>query len=739
MKRSPRRPAPEIPSGELVVQAPPEIPPVPPSRWQQMVQVVPMLTGTLATALLFAGREGGTYSYVIGAVFGFSTLGMLLTSAGSGGGPKKAEMMAARRDYLRHLAALRRQVRDTAAKQRTGLHYRHPDPGSLWSTVDSFRLWERRPGDGDFAVVRVAVGPQTLATPLHPAADRAAGGSGAADRRGAAPVPRRLLGGARPAGGDLAAQLRPGAPERRDAGRRGPGAGAGDAGAAGGVPRTRGPADRGLRRTAPPGAVGVDEVAAARDAPGAHRRGRAGPAGRRLRGRAGGPPGRPPGQQGQVRPGRPAGRGAAPHLVVVLDGGDLAGGGHLGADGGVDGVTLIDLDGAPPRLLDPAAIVLDPSGGGWHDVRRGRRRAGRPEVGRVPDALAIPEVEAIARRLAPLRLAVAGGTDDDNGKRDTGTDLAALLALDDPWSLDVARAWAPRPHRARLRVPIGVGPQGQPVEIDLKESAQDGMGPHGLLIGATGSGKSELLRTLVLGLAATHSSETLNFVLIDFKGGATFARLDRLPHVAAFITNLEAELPLVDRMTDAINGEVVRRQELLRRAGDYDSVRDYERARAGGAPLAPLPSLLVVCDEFSELLEAKPDFIDLFVQIGRVGRSLGVHLLLASQRLEEGRLRGLDTHLSYRVGLRTFSSLESRTVLGVPDAYELPRSPGHGYLKSGTEPLTRFKAAYVSGVHQQPGRSGAAAATGAAGRGLRHPVRAAASAVGGAADPVSRG
>src|SRR5690242_2888933 len=75
VKRSPRRPAPEIPSGELVVQAPPEIPPVPPSRWQQMVQVVPMLTGTLATALLFAGRDGGTYSYVIGAVFGFSTLG----------------------------------------------------------------------------------------------------------------------------------------------------------------------------------------------------------------------------------------------------------------------------------------------------------------------------------------------------------------------------------------------------------------------------------------------------------------------------------------------------------------------------------------------------------------------------------------------------------------------------------------------------------------------------------------
>ncbi|GHJ05650.1 hypothetical protein TPA0907_00170 [Micromonospora humidisoli] len=90
----------------------------------------------------------------------------------------------------------------------------------------------------------------------------------------------------------------------------------------------------------------------------------------------------------------------------------------------------------------------------------------------------------------------------------------------------------------------------------------------------------------------------------------------------------------------------------------------------------------------------RPDFIDMFVQIGRVGRSLGMHLLLASQRLEEGRLRGLETHLSYRLGLRTFSSMESRAVLGVADAYELPRSPGHGYLKaaprgwSGSRPRT---------------------------------------------------
>lgn len=252
-------------------------------------------------------------------------------------------------------------------------------------------------------------------------------------------------------------------------------------------------------------------------------------------------------------------------------------------------------------------------------------------------------------------------------------------------------------------MPIGVGEDGAPVMLDLKEAAQEGMGPHGLCVGATGSGKSELLRTLVLGLAVTHTSETLNFVLADFKGGATFTGMGQMPHVAAVITNLADDLTLVDRMGDSIRGELQRRQELLRSAGNYANIHDYEKARAAGAPLEPLASLVLVIDEFSELLTAKPDFIDMFIQIGRIGRSLGVHLLLASQRLEEGKLRGLDTYLSYRIGLRTFSAAESRTAIGVPDAYHLPSVPGSGYLKFGTDEMTRFKAAYVSGTYRSGG------------------------------------
>ncbi len=127
------------------------------------------------------------------------------------------------------------------------------------------------------------------------------------------------------------------------------------------------------------------------------------------------------------------------------------------------------------------------------------------------------------------------------------------------------------------------------------------------------------------------------------------------------------------------------------------------RCAPGRRPdLEPLPHLFVVIDEFGELLTAKPDFIDLFLSIGRIGRSIGVHLLLSSQRIEGGNLKGLDTYLSYRLGLRTFSADESRTVLDTTDAFHLPPLPGFGYLKVDTSHYERFKASYVSGAYRGP-------------------------------------
>lgn len=380
-----------------------------------------------------------------------------------------------------------------------------------------------------------------------------------------------------------------------------------------------------------------------------------------------------------------------PHIVVVLDGRSLPPDSVLANPEGLQGVTVLEVvpgelttgGGELSIVVRPEALHLESAHGAAYEG--------------TPDALSYESAEALARQLAPLRMATGG---DDDEPLLANLEFTDLLNLGDAASVDTQRTWRPRSLAERLRVPIGVGEDGRPVMLDLKEVAQEGMGPHGLCVGATGSGKSELLRTLVLGLAVTHSSETLNFVLADFKGGATFAGMAQMPHVAAVITNLADDLTLVDRMGDSIRGELNRRQEMLRDAGNYANIHDYEKARAAGAALQPIPSLVLVIDEFSELLTAKPDFIEMFVQIGRIGRSLGVHLLLASQRLEEGRLRGLETYLSYRVGLRTFSAAESRAAIGVPDAYELPNVPGSGLLKFGTGEMVRFKAAYVSGVYR---------------------------------------
>ncbi|UFQ15325.1 MULTISPECIES: type VII secretion protein EccCa [Streptomyces] len=322
------------------------------------------------------------------------------------------------------------------------------------------------------------------------------------------------------------------------------------------------------------------------------------------------------------------------------------------------------------------------------------------------DAVSIPGAEGLARMLAPLRLSAESAAE---GTPISGpVDFPTLLGIDDPAALDLKRLWAPRGERDFLRVPIGLNDRHEPVLLDLKESSELGMGPHGLCVGATGSGKSELLRTLVLALVATHSPEDLALVLVDYKGGATFAPFTQLPHVAGVITNLENQAGLVERVHTSLAGEVKRRQQVLKDAGNVADIGHYAalRAKHPELDLEALPHLFVVIDEFGELLTAKPDFIDLFLSIGRIGRSIGVHLLLSSQRIESGKLKGLETYLSYRLGLRTFSADESRTVLDTVDAFQLPPLPGFGYLKVDTSTYERFKAGYVSGAHRGPALTG---------------------------------
>ncbi|MEJ3746500.1 type VII secretion protein EccCa [Actinomycetes bacterium KLBMP 9797] len=693
VRRPTRRPAPELPGGELLLEAPPEIPEPTGRQWAQTLTMLPMVLMMAGMVLLYSTTTTGVGAirYVFYGLFGGAMIVMLVVALITGGGPSRQQMGLARRGYLRHLSQQRLRVLRAAAAQRKALAYLHPDPDSLWSLAVSYRLWERRRDDPDFTVVRIGTGPQEPTTTLVPPdtqpLERLEPLSALALRRFLTtyktipdqPIAVPLTGFGRiylpghrgrsvamvralliqlatfHAPDDLRIAVCAGERERADWEWLK------------WLPHALHPEKNDALGSLRLVASAVTAIEAMLDDLLSHRP--------------------------RFDPESPT-RASGPHVVVVLDSGTIAGADHLMTGSGVEGVTILDLTTAPPRVLDPSALVLD--------IDADRTLVGETLdeeiVLGVADGIDIPTAEGLARQLAPLRL-TAGASGEAPMSADLG--LAELLDLGDPFLFDPDTTWVQRPNRDRLRVKFGIRADGSPIELDLKESAQDGMGPHGLLIGATGSGKSELLRTLVLALAITHPPNSLNFALIDFKGGATFARMDTLPHTSAVVTNLVEELHLVDRMTDAINGELIRRQELLRAAGNFSSFRDYEKARAAGAPLAEVPTLLVIIDEFSELLTARPDFIDIFVQIGRVGRALGVHLLLASQRLEEGRLRGLEAHLSYRLCLRTFADMDSRVVLGVGDAFRLPRQPGHGFLKVGTEPMERFRSAYVSGVYRR--------------------------------------
>jgi DNA segregation ATPase FtsK/SpoIIIE, S-DNA-T family len=691
-----------MPGGEVHLEPPPEVPRVIPGnvmmKMMPAVMVVAMIGMTVLLFTTGGAAARNPITLLFPAMMMFSMIGMF-ASGGRSSGQRKAEMNEDRRDYLRYLGQMRERARDAADEQRAALEWNHPDPAALWSLATSRRMWERRISDADFGHLRVGRGSQRLATRLVPPQ------TGPVDEL--EPITtlalRRFV---------RAHSIVPELPI--SVSLRGFAA----VGITGEHDQVRGLARALISQLVTfhsPDDVLLAIVTSGRTKQEwewakwlphvQHPRLTDGIGQMRMMG----------GSLAQVEqwldeelgdrqrfvrnaPPQPD----QPHVVIVIDDGEVTLEENIVLEEGLIGVTVIDLSESLGNLAARRGLRLIVDGD-----KVGARTGTTVEAFGSPDSMSIAECEALARRLSPYRIGAQDGPGDEEPLL-AGVSFTDLLGLSDLMTFDVQQAWRPRPLRDKLRVPFGVGEYGQPVELDIKEAAQEGMGPHGLCIGATGSGKSEFLRTVVLGMITTHSSAMLNLILVDFKGGATFLGLQDAPHVAAVITNLADDLTLVDRMKDALAGEMNRRQELLKSAGNFANVKEYERARENGADLDPLPALFIVVDEFSELLAQKPDFADLFVAIGRLGRSLQMHLLLASQRLEEGKLRGLDSHLSYRIGLKTFSASESRAVLGVPDAYELPSIPGSGYLKFDTTTMTRFKATYVSGPYRQAGVSGVA-------------------------------
>ncbi|MGW1108812.1 type VII secretion protein EccCa [Streptomyces sp. NPDC002540] len=683
-----------MPEGEVSLQEPPTLPEIVPDSsavWTYLPMA--MMSGSMMLAFIRPGGSGGVLTYVAMGVMVLGSVVMMVGQVIRKSGERKQRLRGERRDYLRYLSQTRRKVHRTVVEQQLALAWRHPAPRTLRSMVRTTRLWERRTKDDDFAEVRVAVGDQQLATPLSPVSAKPVEDL---DPMCAHALRRFMRAYGTVPDQPIALYLRSWARVLLR----------GDEAAIRGLVRAvlcqlavfHAPEDLWItlcvsdeRRAewdwvkwlphnlhpheqdgAGPARMAASDLSGLLDLLGAEFAER-------------------PGFDSEAVPGRDE-----PFTVVVVDGGQVPSGHRLDG-GGLRNVVVLDLSEALRWRPGRVTLRLDVQPDAVRLVRTDRSRKEQSTLLGRPDTLGPVGARALARMLAPYRMSL---TADAVEPLSTDVQLTTLLGISDLHRHEPDALWRRSTGAARLRVPVAVGADGAPVELDIKEAAQGGMGPHGMLIGATGSGKSELLRTLVVALALTNSSETLNFVLVDFKGGATFLGLDGLPHTSAVITNLADEAALVERMRDALHGELMRRQELLRAAGNYSSALEYEKARASGTPLAPLPSLFIVVDEFSELLAAHRDFMDLFVMIGRLGRSLGVHLLLASQRLDEGRMHQLESHLSYRVGLRTFSAMESRGVLGVPDAYQLPSQPGAGFLKSGVEELTRFRAAYVSGAYR---------------------------------------
>ncbi|MET9383174.1 type VII secretion protein EccCa [Streptomyces sp. NPDC002928] len=691
IKRPPRIPPPVVPEGEVRLETPPEIPRE--GDESMLMNLLPMM-GMLGSVGFFFMPNLPSYMRVVGGLMLASTLAMAIAQfakSRQGGG---AGMAQDRRDYFRYLEQVRKDVHKTAELQRRSQLFQHPEPDQLWAVAaDGKRLWERRPTDADFTSVRIGRGVQQLNTPLV-APDTA-------PKEELEPLTAAAMKAFLDAHGslnDLPVSVSLRAFYHVTV--------CGDRDSVHGNARAtvaqlatlHSPEDLMVAVVAHPSAAADwDWVKWLPHSQ--HPKAKDGAGSTRLLFDDLGELEEALADQLDDRPRWNRDANPVydqPHLIVILDGGTVPPDSELASAEGLQGVTFLEI--APGELEEDLRAGLTI----YAKQDRMRLFVGHESAytGK-PDVLSPQQAESLARQLAPFRV----GSAEEGEPLLSNLDFTDLMGIGDAGSVDVSRTWRPRTLHERLRVPIGVGENGEPVMLDLKEASQEGMGPHGLCVGATGSGKSELLRTLVLGLAVTHSSETLNFILADFKGGATFAGMADMPHTAAVITNLADDLTLVDRMRDAITGEMQRRQELLRTAGNYANLHDYEKARAAGAALEPMASLVIVLDEFSELLTAKPDFIDMFIQIGRIGRSLGVHLLLASQRLEEGKLRGLDTYLSYRIGLRTFSAAESRTAIGVPDAYHLPSIPGSGYLRYDTDTMVRFKAAYVSGAYHGEGPS----------------------------------
>ncbi|MEV0196933.1 FtsK/SpoIIIE domain-containing protein [Nonomuraea sp. NPDC050691] len=368
-------------------------------------------------------------------------------------------------------------------------------------------------------------------------------------------------------------------------------------------------------------------------------------------------------------------------VLVLLDGAQalrgLPGMPQVLRQGPRAGVFTLAIDEDQRLLPEECATAAACGTDGYVRLRGG----GLDVIGPVLADLVSPTwCDRLARALAPIRDV---SRDDPAGNLPAAARLLDLLGLATPTGQAVAARWR---GRGSTRAMIGIGPEG-PFAVDL---ALDG--PHGLIAGTTGAGKSELLQTLICSLAVVNRPDQLTFVLIDYKGGAAFKECVRLPHTVGMVSDLDGHL--TQRALDSLAAELRRRERLLLAAGAKD-IDDYTGD--------PLPRLVLIIDEFAALVAELPDFVTGLVDIARRGRSLGIHLMLATQRPAGVVTADIQANTSLRIALRVTEPMESSDVIDMPDAAHISKTtPGRCYVKSGAGAATAVQTARVGGRSPLP-------------------------------------
>jgi S-DNA-T family DNA segregation ATPase FtsK/SpoIIIE len=449
-------------------------------------------------------------------------------------------------------------------------------------------------------------------------------------------------------------------------------------------------------------------------------------------------------------------------VLVILDGAQvlraLPGMPQVLRQGPRAGVYTIAIDEDQRLLPEECATVVDCGPEGFLRLRGG----GLDAVGEIlADQVSPAWCDRLARSLAPLRDV---SRDDATAALPGSVRLLDLLGLT-PTGRTIAARW--RSGGRTTEVPIGAGADG-PFSVDLRRD-----GPHALVAGTTGAGKSELLQTLICSLAVANRPDEMTFVLIDYKGGAAFKECVRLPHTVGMVSDLDEHL--TQRALSSLAAEIRRRERLLLAAGakdidDYQELRDHPRTPPGGgpavlrtgdvipgtggavlasssprsgptaAPLEPLPRLLLIIDEFAALVSELPDFVDGLVDIARRGRSLGIHLVLATQRPGGVVTADIQANTSLRIALRVTEATESADVISGPEAAHISKStPGRCYVRSGVGAAQAVQTARVGGrVPEAAHRGSGPRVVEVAWRDLGHPLHAIPEAGGGTGgDPTS--